>query len=73
MGEDIKGPIGIAVDKFDNLYVANYVKGNILKISQKGAKEVIATVKNPYFLTIKDDMLFVSEQISNTVLKFKLY
>ncbi|MBR2386314.1 tetratricopeptide repeat protein [bacterium] len=72
-GEDIKGPIGLAVDKFDNLYIANYSLGNILKISQKGTKEIIATVKNPYFLTIKGDTLFVSEQVSNTVLKFKLY
>ena len=72
-GGNIEGPVGVAVDKFDNIYVANYTKGNIIKISQKGVVQEIATVKNPYFMTIRGENLYVSEQVSNTVLKFKLY
>lgn len=66
------GPIGLAVDSSNNLYVANYSKGNILKVAPNGAPTVFLTIKNPYCLNIANDILFVSEQASNTVVKYPL-
>ncbi len=70
---DISGPVGLAVDELDNVYVANYTSGNILKINQAGIGAVILTVKNPYIISINKGFLYISEQVSNTVLKYKLY
>ncbi len=69
----IKGPIGLAVDKFDNLYVANYGADNILKISPKGEISVFMNkVYKPYCLYIISDVLFISEQSNNIVIKYNL-
>lgn len=68
------GPIGLAFDAMDNLYVANYAKNNILKINKAG--QIFTFMNNitkPYYLIIKDNNLFISEQGQNTVVKYKLY
>lgn len=70
---NVSGPVGLAVDDLNNVYVANYNSGNILKINQAGVGAIILTVKNPYIISIKDGFLYISEQVSNTVLKYKLY
>ena len=69
----ISGPIGIAMDKNGNMYVANYNKNNILKITKYG--EVSVFVKfcdKPYYVYVKNDILYVSEQGSNSVFSRKL-
>ncbi len=71
--DNVSGPVGLAVDELDNIYVANYTSGNILKINQAGIVAVVLTVKNPYIISIKGNHLYISEQVSNTVLKYKLY
>lgn len=69
----LEGPIGLAIDAYDNIYVANYDANNILKITKGGNVSVfMEKVANPYFLYIKDDVLFVSEQGNNAVLKYNL-
>ncbi len=69
----INSPVGIAIDKLDNLYLANYETNNILKITQSGSVSVFMTnVKKPYYLYIKNDILYISEQETNTVIKYDL-
>lgn len=69
----IDGPIGIAFDSNGNLYIANYNMNNILKVSPYGdISTLIANVKKPYYLYVKDNVLFVSCQGANSVLKYKL-
>lgn len=69
----IKGPIGLATDAQNNLYLANYNADNVLKISSNGQISVlIASVKKPYCIHIKDNNLFVSSQGTNSVIRYKL-
>ncbi len=69
----ISGPIGMVIDKNRNLYIANYNNDNILKINSLGEISVlISNVKKPYCLYIDNNMLFVSCQGSNSVLRYKL-
>lgn len=69
----ISGPIGLAYDKSKNLYIANYNKDNILKISSSGeVSTLISNVKKPYCLFIDGNMLFISCQGSDSVLRYKL-
>ncbi len=68
------GPIGLAFDASDNLYVANYDKNNILKINRGGQVYVFMNkITNPYYLLIKGNNLYITEQGNNTVVKYKLY
>lgn len=68
------GPIGLAIDAMDNLYVANYAKNNILKINKAGQVfEFMKGITNPYYLIIKDNNLYITEQGNNTVIKYTLY
>lgn len=68
------GPIGLAFDSTDNLYVANYDKNNILKINKSGQVFVfMEKITNPYYLLIKGNNLYITEQGNNTVIKYKLY
>lgn len=70
----INGPIGLAVDAQDNLYVANYNKNNILKINKAGQVVIFMNrITNPYYLLIKGNNMFISEQGNNTVIKYRLY
>ncbi len=68
------GPIGLAFDSMDNLYVANYAKNNILKINKAGQiYTFMSNITNPYYLTIKGNNMYISEQGNNTVIRYKLY
>lgn len=69
----ISGPVGLGFDNSGNLYIANYSKDNILKASPLGEISVlISNVKKPYYLYIKGNMLYVSCQGSDSVLRYKL-
>lgn len=69
----IGGPIGLAFDKSKNMYIANYNKDNVLKVSPFGEVSVlISNVKKPYYLYIDGNVLFISCQGSNSVLRYKL-
>lgn len=69
----INGPIGLAIDASGNIYVANYGNNNVLKISKFGAITVqIANLQKPYGVYIDGNMLFISCQGSNSVLRYKL-
>ena len=68
------GPIGLAFDSMDNLYVANYANNNILKINKAGQVYTFMTkITNPYYLIIKGNYMYITEQGNNTVIKYKLY
>lgn len=68
------GPIGLAFDSMDNLYVANYAKNNILKINKAGQiYTFMSNVTNPYYLIIKGNTMYITEQGNNTVIKYTLY
>lgn len=69
----INGPIGLVFDKSNNMYIANYNNDNVLKVSSLGEISVlIGNVKKPYYLHIDGNMLFVSCQGSDSVLRYKL-
>ena len=69
----LNGPIGMECDLAGNLYVANYNANNVLKISTTGAISVlIANVQKPYCLHIDGNLLFISAQGSNSVVRYKL-
>ncbi len=69
----LDGPIGIAIDNYDNIYVANFEADNILKVTKGGNISVfMENVSKPYFLYIKDDILYISEQGNDVVLKYNL-
>ncbi len=69
----IEGPVGIAIDAYDNLYVANFDANNILKITKGGNVSVFMDrVSKPYFLYIKNDVLYISEQGNDVVLTYNL-
>lgn len=70
----INGPIGLAIDVGGNLYVANYSNNNVLKISKNGeVKVLIGNINKPYGLYLKGNMLYISSQGSNSVLRYKLH
>lgn len=69
----IDGPIGLARDTSGNLYVANYNKNNVLKIEPSGKITVIIeNILNPYCMHITENLLFVSSQGGNSVIRYKL-
>ena len=69
----LEGPVGLAIDNYDNIYVANFDGNNILKITKGGNVSVfMENISNPYFLYIKDDVLYISEQGNNVVVKYNL-
>lgn len=71
--EKIDGPIGIAIDAEGNMYIANYNKNNILKVDKNGLiTELIENVQNPYCMHITGDLLFISSQGSNSIIRYKL-
>ena len=70
----IDGPIGLARDTSGNLYVANYNKNNVLKIEPNGKISVIIeNILSPYCMHITENLLFVSSQGGNSVIRYKLY
>ncbi len=70
----IDGPIGLAIDSQRNIYIANYNKNNVLKVSNGGeVTEFISNVSNPYCMFISGNLLFVSSQGDNSVIRRKLH
>ena len=70
----LKGPIAIANDSLGNTYIANYNANNILKISKNGHAEVfIQNAPKPYAVHVGGNMLFVSCQGSNAVIRKRLF
>lgn len=69
--ELIKGPVGIAIDSKDNVYIANNTSNTVIKVDKNGAvKVVFKDAIKPYYLFInKSDVLYVSEQDKNTVIR----
>ena len=69
----LNGPVGIVSDSAGNIYVANYNNNNILKISPAGSASVIlSNVPKPYGLHIDGNMLFISSQGANAIIRYKL-
>lgn len=69
----INGPIALASDDVGNIYVSNYNSNNVVKISPTGVVSVqVSNIQKPYGLHVKGDLLFVSSQGSNSVLRYKL-
>lgn len=70
----LSGPIGIAIDRENNIYVANYNKDNILKITPAGQINILlANVQKPYIVFIRDNMLYISSQGANSVIRYKCF
>ena len=70
----LKGPIAIANDSLGNMYIANYNANNILKISKNGHAEVfIQNAPKPYAVHVGGNMLFVSCQGNNAVIRKRLF
>ncbi len=71
--EKIDGPIGLTIDDIGNIYIANYNKNNVLKVDKNGAiTELISNIQKPYCMSITGNLLFVSSQGSNSVIRYKL-
>lgn len=71
--EKIDGPIGLAIDEPGNIYIANYNKNNILKVDRNGTiSELLGNVQSPYCMYVTGDLLFISSQGSNSVIRYKL-
>ena len=69
----ISGPISLVSDGIGNIYVSNYSANNVVKITPQGELTVIiGRVDKPYGLHIDGNMLFVSCQGSNSVLRHRL-
>ena len=69
----INGPIGMAIDLDGNLYVANYNANNVVKIKQnKEISVLIGNLKQPYGLFLRGNVLYISLQGQNSVLKYRL-
>lgn len=70
----LNGPIGMVSDNSGNIYISNYNADNVLKVSNSGAVSVlISNVQKPYGLHIAGNMLFISSQGTNSILRYKLY
>ncbi len=69
----LDGPVGLAIDNYDNLYIANFEANNILKVTKSGNISVFMdNVSKPYFLYIKNDVLYISEQGNDVVVTYNL-
>ena len=69
----IKGPISLVSDSVGNIYVSNYSSNNVVKITPQGTASIFVTrVDKPYGLHIEGNMLFITCQGSNSVLRQRL-
>ena len=69
----ISGPISLVTDDTGNLYVSNYTANNVVKITPQGtATVIIGNASKPYGLHVEGNMLFVTCQGSNSVLRHRL-
>ena len=71
--ELIQGPISLVSDSIGNIYVSNYSANNVVKITPQGVASVfVSKVDKPYGLHIDGNMLFITCQGSNSVLRQRL-
>ena len=71
--EMISGPISLASDSIGNIYVSNYSANNVVKITPQGTLSVlVGKVDKPYGLHVEGNMLFITCQGSNSVLRQRL-
>ena len=71
--EMINGPISLVSDSIGNIYVSNYSANNVVKITPQGTASVfVSKVDKPYGLHVEGNMLFISCQGSNSVLRQRL-
>lgn len=69
----ISGPISLASDKIGNIYVSNYNTNNVLKITPQGVAIILVSkIDKPYGLHVEGNMLFITCQGSNSILRQKL-
>lgn len=69
----LNGPIAMVSDDAGNIYVSNYNANNVLKITPQGEiTTLVSNVQKPYGLHVYGNLLFVSSQGSNSVLRYKL-
>lgn len=69
----ISGPISLASDKIGNIYVSNYNTNNVLKITPQGVATIfVSKIDKPYGLHVEGNMLFITCQGSNSILRQKL-
>jgi len=74
ISEEIQGPLGLAIDSQDNLYISGYLSGNIVRISPVGeVKVILEDIEKPYYLYIKDDILYITEQEDDTLIMINLW
>ena len=70
---NLNGPIDIASDSNGNIYVANYNADNVVKITPSGGvARFLSNIPKPYCLHVDGDIIFISSQGSNTVIRQKL-
>ncbi len=71
--KEISGPISLASDSIGNIYVSNYNTNNVLKITPQGIVTVfVSNIDKPYGLHVEGNMLFITCQGSNSILRKKL-
>ena len=71
--EMISGPISLASDSAGNIYVSNYNANNVVKITPQGTASVlVGRVDKPYGLHVEGNMLFITCQGSNSVMRHRL-
>ena len=71
--ELISGPISLASDSVGNIYVSNYNTNNVVKITPLGqASVIVSKVDKPYGLHVEGNMLFITCQGSNSILRQKI-
>ncbi len=69
----ISGPISLASDNAGNIYVSNYNTNNVVKITPQGVASVLVSkIDKPYGLHVEGNMLFITCQGSNSILRQKL-
>ena len=69
----VNGPNGMVSDSNGNIYISNYNTNNILKVSSDGAATILlSNVPKPYGMHISGNILYISSQGSNAVIKYVL-
>lgn len=69
----LNGPISLTRDNSGNIYVSNYNANNVLKVTPAGVVTVLlSNIQKPYGLSVSGNMLFISSQGSNSVVRYGL-
>ncbi len=69
----ISGPISLVSDSVGNIYVSNYSANNVVKITPQGVASVLVSkIDKPYGLHVEGNMLFITCQGSNSILRQKI-